>query len=93
MPAATQTNPIETAFETGTARVTELNEKMLTEVKKAGNVTIDAYEATFHTIADYTASVGAAIPVEGVSAVAKAQADLTRDLTDAYTKAARALLK
>ena len=45
------------------------------------------------TFADYTETVGATSPIELVSTVTKAQARLTRELTDAYTKAARSLLK
>jgi hypothetical protein len=93
MAATAHATPIEETLEAGTARVRELNERLLAEAKKAGNVTLDAYEATLHTIADYTAKVGAASPIEGVAAVATAQADLMRELTDAYTKSARTLLK
>jgi hypothetical protein len=93
MAATAQATPIEETFEAGTTRVRELNERLLAEAKKAGNVTLDAYEATMHTIADYTAKVGAASPIEGVATAATAQADLLRELTDAYTKSARTLLK
>ena len=89
--------PEDTKFETGledaTERVRELNERIISETKKAGGVTLDAYESALRTIADYTEKVGTASPIEWVSTIAQGQADFTRDLTTAYTKAARTLLK
>jgi len=89
--AATQT-PLEAVLDTTTAGLRELNERVIAETKKAGNVTLDVYESTFRTLADFTEKVGASSPVELVSSVTAAQAKATRDLTGAYTKAARALL-
>jgi hypothetical protein len=92
MTATAQHATSATIFDTTTARVRELNESLVTEAKKAGNVTLDAYETTLHTLADYTEKIGASSPIELVSAVTAAQAKATRELTAAYTKAARALL-
>lgn len=89
-------NPSDTKFETGledaTERVRELNERIIASTKKAGSVTVDTYGTALHTIADYTEKLGAASPIEWVSTVTHAQADLTRDLATAYTKAAQKLL-
>jgi hypothetical protein len=82
----------ETGLEDAAERVRELNERVLASTKKAGAVTVDTYDSALHTFADYTEKIGAASPIEWVSTITRAQADLTRDLTTAYTKAARTLL-
>jgi hypothetical protein len=92
-PKTTPDMKFETGFEDAAERVRELNDRIITSTKKAGNVTLDAYESTLKTIADYTEKVGAASPIEWVSTVTKTQADFTRELTTAYAKAARTLLK
>ena len=88
--------PTDTKFETGledaAERVREVNERIVASAKKAGSVTVDTYDSALHTFADYTEKLGAASPIEWVSTVTQAQADLTRDLASAYTKAARTLL-
>jgi hypothetical protein len=91
--AATDKNTkIETGLEDAAERVRELNERILASTKKAGTVTVDSYDSALHTFADYTEKIGAASPIEWVSTITQAQADLTRDLATAYTKAARTLL-
>ena len=85
-------NTEETTLDNVTSGLRSLNERWLTEAKKAGGVSLDAYESTFRSIADYTDKLGAASTIEPVSALAHAQAQLTRELTGAYTTAARALL-
>ena len=55
-------------------------------------MTLDSYETTLKAFADYTEKSAAASSVEWVSTVTQAQADFTRDLATAYTKAARTLL-
>jgi len=92
MTATAQDTTSKTTFDTTTASVREFNEGIVAEAKKAGNLTLDVYETTLRTLADYTDKVGASSPIELVSTVARAQAHLTRELTGAYTKAARALL-
>jgi len=92
MTATAQHATPEAIFDTTTERVRELNESLVTEAKKAGNVTLDVCETTLRTLADYTEKVGASSPIELVSTVTAAQAKATRELTAAYTKAARALL-
>ena len=92
MPTVVAETPLESVFDTTTASLRELNERVITEAKKAGNVTLDAYESTFRTLADFTEKVGASSPVELVSTITGAQAKATRELTSAYAKAARTLL-
>jgi hypothetical protein len=92
MTTATQASAPQAVFESATAGLSEFNERVTTEAKKAGNVTLDVYESTVRALADLTEKVGASSPVEFVSTVTAAQAKATRDLTSAYTKAARSLL-
>lgn len=74
-------------------RIRDLNERILESGKKAGNTYLDIYEKTLKSIADYQEKVGEQSQVEWVSTVANAQANFTRDLANAYTSAARSLLK
>jgi hypothetical protein len=90
--STTNDTKFETGLEDATERVRELNERIVASTKKAGSVTVDTYDSALHTLADYTEKIGAASPIEWVSTVTQAQADLTRDLATAYTKAARTLL-
>jgi hypothetical protein len=91
---ATQTHPrTERSFDEAADRVRDLNERVLSASKKAGNASLDSYERTLVSIADFTEKAGSASQNEWISAVAHAQADLTRELAGAYTSAARTLLK
>ena len=74
-------------------RVRELNERIIESSKKAGNVYLDMYEKTLHSIADYQEKVGKQSDVDWIKTVTDAQAKFTRELTDAYTSSARSLLK
>ncbi len=89
---ATDNTKFETGLEDATERVRELNERIVASTKKAGNVTLDTCDSAASTIAEYTEKIGDASPIEWVSTLTRAQADFTRDLTTAYTKAARTLL-
>ncbi len=93
MPATAEDISPEPLINATTAGLRELNERIVAEAKKAGNVTVDLYESTFRTFADYTEKVGAASPIDLVSTITSAQANLTRELSGGYAKAARTLLK
>ena len=74
-------------------RIRDLNERILESSKKAGKAYLDIYEKTLHSIADYQEKVGEQSQVDWFTTVANAQADFTRQLADAYTAAARNLIK
>jgi hypothetical protein len=74
-------------------RIRDLNERILESSKKAGNVYVDMYEKTLHSIADYQEKVGQQSQVDWVETMANAQADFTRQLTKAFTSASRSALK
>jgi hypothetical protein len=77
----------------GDDRIRDLNERILESSKKAGNTYVDVYEKTLNSVADYTERVGEQSQVDWIKTVADAQADFTRQVTTAYTSAARTLLK
>jgi hypothetical protein len=77
----------------GNDRIRDLNERILESSKKAGNTYVDVYEKTLNSVADYTERVGEQSQVDWIKTVADAQADFTRQVTTAYTSAARTLLK
>ncbi|MGE5636222.1 MAG: hypothetical protein ACM3UV_04675 [Nocardioidaceae bacterium] len=80
-------------FEAAAERIQELNERILEASKKAGTTYVDAYEKTLKTIADFQERVGEASPVEWVTSLTNAQADLLRNFAEAYVGAARKALK
>ena len=87
--AETTNENVEAAAE----RIRELNERIIESGKKAGNVYLDMYEKTLHSIADYQEKVGKQSDVDWINTIANAQANFTRELADAYTSSARSLLK
>jgi hypothetical protein len=74
-------------------RIRDLNERILQSSRKAGNTYVDIYEKTLNSIADYQEKIGEQSQVDWVTTMANAQADFTRQLTNAYTSAARSVLK
>src|SRR3954452_6222872 len=74
-------------------RIRDLNERILEWSRKAGNTYLDIYERTLNSIADYTERVGQQSQVDWLKTITDAQADFTRQLTNAYTSAARSVLK
>jgi hypothetical protein len=74
-------------------RIRQLNERILESGRQAGLSTLDVYEKTLKSIADMQQAVGEATQVQWFSAIAAAQANFTREITEAYTSASRDLLK
>ena len=60
---------------------------------QAGEATLAAYARMLERIAELQDNVGKASPVEWLTTFATAQANLTRDLAESYTSAARKLAK
>jgi hypothetical protein len=80
-------------FEATAERLRDLNERILESSRKAGQSYVDAYEKTLNSIADFEDRIGKASQVEWISTLAHAQADFTRNWAEAYTGAARNVLK
>ena len=91
--AASTTSPFDVDFEAATEQIRGLNEKVLTAAKETGNMSIDTYEQTVNSVLDFGQKAADSTKVDWVSAIAKAQASYITEVTNAYTKAARELLK
>ena len=80
-------------FEEAADRVRDLNERIIESSRKAGNSYLDAYEKTLNSVADFQDRVAKSSQVDWISTLASAQADFTRNWAEAYTSAARTVLK
>ena len=90
---ASTIKPFDVDFEAATERIRGLNEKVLTAAKQTGNMSLDTYEQTVNSVLDFGQKAADSTKVDWVSAIAKAQASYITEVTNAYTKAARELLK
>ena len=89
--AKSQTRKAEREFERSATQIRELNEQIVENGRRAGNVSLDLYQRTLHSVADLQEQVGTQVPF--VSELARAQARFTREVADASTSAARELLR
>lgn len=93
---ATATKPqnpfAEPAAETA-ERVLDFNEKVVDVGKKLSAAYLDAVEKAAAGYADFEEKVAGATRVDWIASAASARAGLTRELTSAYTSAARELIK
>ena len=71
----------------------KLNERIVEESKSAGEATLSAYEKALKAIASSLERGPGTSDVEWVSALATTQAKWIRDVTTAWTSAARGMLK
>jgi hypothetical protein len=85
--------PTMPGMEDAVQRIRELNERVLEQVKAAGQASLDAYEKSLKSLLDFEQRVGNASQLEWVSALATAHAKFIEDVTSAYTDAARQMLK
>ena len=93
--AATQTkstNPVTDSLEGAAERVLEFNEKALENGKKAQAAYLTSYEKAVVQIADSYEKAAGATNIEWITTVASSQADFAREVTKAYTRAARDLV-
>ena len=85
--------PFDVDFEAATERIRELNEKVLAAAKQTGNISLDTYEQTVNSVLDFSQKAADSTKVDWFSALAKSQASVITEVTNAYIKAARELLK
>jgi hypothetical protein len=91
---ATQTKTqAEKDTEQATKRIRDLNEQILDFGRNAGTGFLEAYEQTLQTFADYQDKVADQTKVDWIASIARAQANLTREVTRVYTSTARDVLK
>ena len=88
MPMGLDLGPYEEAAE----RIRALNERLIESARSAGNTTLDAYEKALKSLVDFEEKVAGATQLEWVSALAQTHAAFVRDVSSAYTRAARELL-
>jgi hypothetical protein len=74
-------------------RVRKLNERIIEAGKGAGEVTLSSYEKALKSIASTLERGPGSSDVEWISNLATAQAKFIRDVTTAWTSAARDMLK
>ena len=79
--------------ERATERLTEVNEQVLDFGRKAGFGAVEAVETTWSTVADYQDKVADSTKIDWIADAARAQANLTREVTRLYSSTARDLLK
>src|SRR6478609_6466844 len=82
-----------TSTDAAAERIRGLNEKVVAAAKQTGTMSIDTYEQTMHTLLDFGQKAADATKVEQISELAKSQASVIAEVTGAYTKAVRDLLK
>jgi hypothetical protein len=87
------TTPIDVDFDNAAERIRGLNDKVLTAAKQTGTVTLDTYEQTVNNLLEFGQKAAESTQVEWISELAKAQASYITEVTNAYTKAARDILK
>jgi len=80
-------------FEAATERIRGLNEKVLVAAKQTGNISLDTYDQTVNSVLDFSQKAADSTNVDWFSALAKSQASVITEVTNAYIKAARELLK
>jgi hypothetical protein len=90
---ATQPKPssVTESIDAAAERVTELNEKAVANGKKVGGALLETYEKAVLSFTESYEKAAGTTKVDWIVTAAGAQADLARELTKAYTGAAREL--
>jgi hypothetical protein len=83
------TTPIEAAFE----QANDLSEQFVVAARKAGNLYLDSYEKAVDRAVKLELELAGLTKQEWLKTLIEAQADLARDVANAYTTTARTLLK
>ena len=91
--AAQAASAAEARVEAVAQRVRKLNERIIDESKSAGEATLSAYEKALKAIAASLERGPGKSDVEWISTLATTQAKWLRDVTTAWTSAARGMLK
>jgi len=82
-----------TPFDTGFDQATELSARFAEAARKAGNRYLDSYEKAVDRMVELELELAGLTPQEWLKTLIQSQADLTREVADAYAKTARSLLK
>ncbi|HWT24569.1 MAG TPA: hypothetical protein VN213_13770 [Solirubrobacteraceae bacterium] len=79
--------------EAAVERIRALNEQILEFGRQAGASFLEAYEANLKSFAEYQDTLADSSQVDWLAAIARAQANFTRELSAAWGASARDLLK
>lgn len=74
-------------------RIRQLNEQVIEAAKTAGGSSLDAYEKALTNLLDFENKIAGGTQLEWISALAKSHTDFVSNISSAYTKVARDLLK
>jgi hypothetical protein len=91
--AAASANAAEARLDAAAQRVRKLNERIIEAGKEAGETTLTSYEKALKAIAATIERRADSSEIDWISNLATTQAKFIRDVTDAWTKAAREMLK
>lgn len=80
-------------YEEAAQRVRELNERVIESMKAAGLTSLDAYEKALKSMLDFEHKMAGSSQLEWVSAIASTHAQFVQDVSSAYVRATRELLK
>jgi hypothetical protein len=89
MPTQTKSTSVPDSIEVIGERLAELNEKAVSNSKKAGAIYMDSYEKGVLALVDSYEKAAGTTRLDWLTTVAAAQADFTREVTKAYTSVAR----
>jgi hypothetical protein len=90
---SSSTHAAEARLEAAAQRVRKLNERIIEAGKEAGETTLTSYEKALKAIAASIERRANSTEIDWISNLATTQAKFLRDVTDAWTKAARDMLK
>ena len=93
MTTPTPTPDPSAAYDEAANRIRELTERFIEGAKKAGNLTLDTYEKSLQSLVDFEEQAAGASQLEWVQSIAQAHAKFVTDISNAYVKAARDMLK
>jgi hypothetical protein len=80
-------------FEATAQRIRKLNERIIGDARHAGEVTLGSYERALKSMASALERGPGSSDIEWISQLATIQAKFIRDVTDAWTAAARGMMK
>lgn len=80
---------VDAAFE----QINELNNQLLADARKAGNLYLDSYERTVDRAIELELDVAGVTQQEWLKSLIEAQAELVREAAGTYTTVARSLIK
>jgi hypothetical protein len=89
MATQSKSNPITDPAEAAAERVAEFGEKAVAGSRKASEAYLSSYEKAVVALADSYEKATGATKIEWIASLGSLQADATRDITRAYTNAAR----